>query len=206
MNRRKGLQSKTPLKPGKPLARKTEMPHGKGFKAKAGALVAKAKKKAKPGSNAGLDELKKQARQRDGDTCVKCGVVVTGRPSNVHHRRNRGSGGSRKANVISNLITLCGTPTSGCHGELTLRPWECDAERFGWVLSTNGTSDPATEVVLVAWLGPCLPTADGRWERIEEYPVGWPDMTEGSPSDLDGIEQDGLGSEWPRDAMWAGDL
>jgi len=147
------------------LKRKAPMPRGKGFKTTANPPKRKASKQAK--SNAGLEALKAQARRRDGSTCVRCGVVV-GSGGNVHHRRNRGMGGSRAANVIANLVTLCGTPTSGCHGDVTLRPAAIDAERFGWVLPTNGTIDPATVPVLVAWLGWAYPLRDGSWQVIDD--------------------------------------
>lgn len=152
------LQRKTELKTKKPMGR------GKGLRSGA---PAKPKAKKSGGSNAGLPALKRQARRRDGDTCVKCGVVLHG-GGNVHHRRNRGNGGSPKANVISNLITLCGTPLTECHGEVTLEPYECDAFANGWRLSTNGKTDPATEPVNVAWLGWAYPLADGTWQVIED--------------------------------------
>ena len=156
--KRTSLQRKTPLVAKKPMAR------GKGFQQGA---AKKPKPKKGGGPNAGLDALKQQARRRDEDTCVKCGLILAG-SGNVHHRRNRGQGGSRKANVISNLITLCGTPLSGCHGDVTLHPWEFDAEENGWVLSTNGKTDPATEPVNVSWLGWAYPLADGTWRAIED--------------------------------------
>jgi hypothetical protein len=139
------------------------MPRGRGFKATGNPPKRKSSKQAK--TNRGLDELKAQARRRDNNTCVVCGVHV-GDGGNVHHRRNRGMGGSRAANAISNLLVACGSPSSGCHGLLTERPWEIDAERYGWVLPTNGSADPATVPVLVAWLGWALPLADGSWQAL----------------------------------------
>lgn len=141
------------------------MPRGEGFKASGNTPKRKSSDRAK--TNKGLPELKAEARRRDGDCCVKCGVVLNG-SGNVHHRRNRGQGGSRKANVISNLITLCGTPLTLCHGEVTRKPEECDAFGNGWRLSTNGKTDPATEPVNVAWLGWALPLTDGTWQVIED--------------------------------------
>lgn len=153
---------KTPLRSGKPLERKTPLPRGGGLSPAGKPRTAK--------SNRGLDALKGQARRRDGNSCVVCGVYV-GDGGNVHHRRNRGMGGSRAANVISNLVTVCGTPSSGCHGLLTERPWEIDAEWNGWMLPTNGNIDPSFVPVRVAWLGWCLPTADGSWRVIEAREV-----------------------------------
>jgi hypothetical protein len=151
-----------------PFQRKTEMPRGSGLKTAGNAPKRKNAGQAK--TNRGLDALKRQARARDMDTCVRCGIVLAG-GGNVHHRRNRGMGGSRAANVISNTLTLCGSPTQGCHGAVTLRPWEVDAERYGWVLPTNGTTDPATVPVLVAWLGWALPLADGTWQALGQQAV-----------------------------------
>jgi hypothetical protein len=165
--RKKPLRNTTPLAQGKPLERKTPMPRA-GLKSGANPPKPKTAKQAK--TNRGLDALKAQARRRDNDSCVVCGVFV-GDGGNVHHRRNRGMGGSRAANVISNLVTVCGTPTSGDHGVLTERPWEIDAEWHGWVLPTNGNQDPATVPVLVAWLGWALPLADGSWQVLEAREV-----------------------------------
>ncbi|MFC3985486.1 HNH endonuclease [Streptosporangium jomthongense] len=108
-------------------------------------------------------------RERDRNTCVVCGVIVTGRPASIHHRRNRGMGGSSdpRINDVTNLVIACGDGTSGCHGILTNRPWEIDAEKHGWIIGRNSVADPALVPVLVAWLGWCLPTPDGRWEPTD---------------------------------------
>jgi len=49
-------------------------------------------------------------------TCERCGSAQE--PWSVHHRTPRGMGGSRKKeiNQPQNLLLLCGTGTSGCHG------------------------------------------------------------------------------------------
>lgn len=163
LKRSAGLAQGKPLTRKTPLKAKTEMPRGAGFKTKANPPK---RKSSQAKTNRGLGELKAQARRRDGGSCVVCGVQV-GSGGNVHHRRNRGMGGSRAANVISNLLVACGSPNSGCHGALTNRPWEIDAERNGWVLPTNGTADPAAVPVLVAWLGWAYPTTDGEWQAID---------------------------------------
>jgi len=50
----------------------------------------------------------------------------------VHHRQPRGMGGSRltSANSISNLMLLCGSGTTGCHGEVESRRKNAVAEGF----------------------------------------------------------------------------
>lgn len=54
-------------------------------------------------------------RDRDGNACARCG-----RPDGLttHHRRARGMGGSQwpGINLPANLLTLCGSGTTGCHG------------------------------------------------------------------------------------------
>jgi hypothetical protein len=163
--RKKRLENKTPLARKTPLKAGKAIPPGKELKQTGNPPKRKTSDHAK--QNKGLKELKAEARLRDGDCCVKCGVVLNG-SGNVHHRRNRGQGGSRRANVISNLITLCGTPLTLCHGEVTLYPGKCEAFGNGWRLSTNGTADPATEKVNVAWIGWAYPLADGTWQAIDE--------------------------------------
>lgn len=51
---------------------------------------------------------------RDGGLCFRCGAPG----SNVHHRLARGAGGSKLAfvNAPANLVLLCGSGTTGCHG------------------------------------------------------------------------------------------
>jgi len=60
---------------------------------------------------------------RAGGCCERCGrrLQVDGHwiaAYSIHHRRPRAMGGSRRAgtNSPANLLLLCGTGTSGCHG------------------------------------------------------------------------------------------
>lgn len=65
----------------------------------------------------------------------------------VHHRRPRGMGGSRdpKTNSASNLIVLCGSATSGCHGKVEKN--RADSKRDGLIVSS--WSDPASVPILL---------------------------------------------------------
>lgn len=60
--------------------------------------------------------------QRDAWACVSCGADVShgerGRDFSIHHRIPRGMGGTRdeRLNLPANLLTLCGSGTTGCHG------------------------------------------------------------------------------------------
>lgn len=64
------------------------------------------------------------ARQRDQDTCRRCGATSTGRALSVHHLRPRREFGDawEAANHLDNLITLC----TRCH---RLTDWEWDQTR-----------------------------------------------------------------------------
>jgi len=63
-------------------------------------------------------KLRREVLDRDGYECQRCGrsVRLLLRYS-LHHRRPRAAGGSKHANFAANLITLCGSATSGggCH-------------------------------------------------------------------------------------------
>lgn len=61
----------------------------------------------------------------------------------IHHRMDRSIGGT---NAMSNLITLCGSGTTGCHGDMTeLRPFDGPNEGGYWLRSW---CDPLTHPVL----------------------------------------------------------
>ncbi|GAA4221414.1 hypothetical protein FHR32_005075 [Streptosporangium album] len=164
MKRGNGLQRTTPLMAKKPMAR------GKGLKAGAATPTRKAPAKKAPRNTGPTPAVRQAVRDRDLDTCIVCGVVVSGRPASIHHRRNRGMGGSSdpRINDVTNLLVVCGDGTSGCHGMLTDRPWELDAEKHGWIIGRNSIADPALVPVLVAWLGWAYPLADGTWQVIED--------------------------------------
>jgi len=51
-------------------------------------------------------------------TCEWCGGAPPTLGMSVHHRQPRGMGGSRKVhvNAPANLLLLCGSGTTGCHG------------------------------------------------------------------------------------------
>lgn len=84
-----------------------------------------------------------QIKARDGYACARCGHGAgDGEPLNVHHRTPRGMGGSRDAGsaALSNLLTLCGTGTTGCHGWIESHREE--AVREGWIVP-HGIVRPA---------------------------------------------------------------
>lgn len=54
----------------------------------------------------------RQVDMRDEWCCRRCGIRLSIVAGSRHHRQRRAAGG----HVTSNLILLCGSGTSGCHG------------------------------------------------------------------------------------------
>lgn len=90
---------------------------------------------------------------RDGGRCVACGKAVVDPESfepwqqySLQHRSARGMGGTKNpaANASANLLLMCGTGTTGCHGEAEHNP-EQAAENGYRVASWE---DPAAVPVL----------------------------------------------------------
>lgn len=87
--------------------------------------------------------------KRDGYLCQKCGRTV-GLGANLQHRRARAAGGRGDGygvNFPENLISLCGSGTTGCHGWITAHPKLSD--EFGWSVSTNATAYGPEDVPFV---------------------------------------------------------
>lgn len=59
--------------------------------------------------------------ERDNYKCQRCGRSILGIQYSVHHRRMR-SHPFEGLNEPSNLITLCGSGTIGCHGWVHQNP------------------------------------------------------------------------------------
>lgn len=128
-------------------------------------------------SNTGFSAaVKLKVRQRAGNglaedaRCEACGIWLGRYGGQVHHRDNRGMGGSKDPviNSIVNAALLCGNPVdlSTCHGKCTASDRRMNAE--GWWLKEG--QDPAQTSVLLhspggsgleVWL-----TADGYYGYV----------------------------------------
>jgi hypothetical protein len=76
-----------------------------------------------------------------------CGRSIVDFPSSIHHRINRGSGGSAKLERASLLVRICGSGTTNCHGWVTNEPRQ--AGRWGWLLPKNNPDiNPEQERIL----------------------------------------------------------
>ena len=99
--------------------------------------------------------------ERDGYACVCCGRSVIGQPYSLQHRKRRSQGGG---NSPSNLVTVLGTGTTGCHERIDSRR---DPEDEAKGYTVRSWDDPALIPVMVfsehgsgvtAWL-----SGDGRY-------------------------------------------
>jgi hypothetical protein len=73
---------------------------------------------------------------RAGGVCEVCGEKPT-RDGSIHHRRPRGMGGTRNPEINSptNLMYLCGSGTTGCHGWIESN--RNDARVLGYLLRSG---------------------------------------------------------------------
>jgi len=119
--------------------------------------------------NTGPDRTTRElVLERDIWCCVVCGRHLGEHGANLHHRRNRGSGGSSDPaiNRPPNLITVCGSGTTGCHGGLTQNDRREENLDAGYVVSLNSTDDPANVPVQHALYGLVYLTDDGGWSHV----------------------------------------
>lgn len=106
--RRTPLPSRTELR-RTPLARKSQMP--------------RSRPRAKRPRDTGPTAATKYALEvRAGGRCEMCGGGLTG-PWSRHHRLPRRMGGSKRPDIngLANLLLICGTATTGCHGRIESR-------------------------------------------------------------------------------------
>lgn len=83
-----------------------------------------------------MNETRRTVLLRDNLSCVACGLTVAVedgdhiRPIHqysLQHRKARGMGGTGLKDHPENLIVMCGTGTTGCHGRAEQNP--------GWAIT-----------------------------------------------------------------------
>lgn len=102
--------------------------------------------------------------ERDECSCVRCGRWLQGRPASRHHRKRRSQAARGEVHSPANLILLCGTGTTGCHGWVHAHPVE--AREHGWML--RSTDDPKAVPMLHSLYGWVLLDERGRAHIIDE--------------------------------------
>ena len=127
---------KTPLKNGSTPLRRGALQRGAELTRRA----AKPKPPKRDPAEAGAREI---VAARSGGLCERCGRAPA---TNWHHRRARSAGGAWSP---ENGLHLCGSGTTGCHGEVTVNP-RISYER-GW--SVRSTANPADVPVWLAGKG-----------------------------------------------------
>lgn len=87
--------------------------------------------------------------ERDEQQCRRCWRSIVGRPYSIHHRKLRSRGGD---DSLPNLVTLCGSGTTGCHGWVHANPEK--ATTHGWMVES--------------------------WRKPDEAPIIYPEETSGT--------------------------
>lgn len=111
-------------------------------------------------------EARKLVRARDGHLCQMCGRSIVDYPSSIHHRINKGNGGSAMYERASLLVRMCGTGTTGCHGWVTTEPRR--AGLWGWLLPRNNPDIDPTEEAILTYRGWVL--LDDEGGRVQTLP------------------------------------
>jgi hypothetical protein len=84
--------------------------------------------------------------------CERCGQNIMNIPMSVHHRRPRAMGGTHRTdtNLPSNLMVLCGSGTTGCHGYLESNRTE--AKDLGFIVPQwEAPNQVAVKLYLHSW-------------------------------------------------------
>lgn len=97
--------------------------------------------------------------ERSQGRCELCGRQGLG----VHHRLKRSAGGTWSP---ANLLRLCGSGTTGCHGRVEAEP--VLAEQLGlWTLRHQDEGGRVLCRPTMFWTAWWVATAEGMWEWVE---------------------------------------
>jgi hypothetical protein len=126
------IKRRKALAPGSPLHRKTEL-------RRTGWLKSSGPVKPRKTSASGHipTTIRKAVLARDKTTCQRCGQWLRPDWYSLHHRDARGMGGSVLLHTMANLVAVCGTGTTGCHGEI--ESFRTDSYATGWLVP-NGAA------------------------------------------------------------------
>lgn len=105
-----------------------------------------------------LDPIRAIVWERDEAACVRCGVNLMSREGSFHHRRL----GKRSDNRPSNLILLCGSGTTYCHGWVHHN--RAAAFDAGWIVSRHGPETNTLEIPVTYG----QPRAEGQYLLLDE--------------------------------------
>lgn len=163
--RKQGLTPGTSLPPGGALSRRAPMRStttGAGGKPRATATVSSRGPVPMPGW------LAEYVLVRAGWRCDRCGRPVGEIGYSRQHRRARGMGGRADGSIHTpgNVVVLCGSATTGCHGFVEFGE-RAQGEREGWVIKGE-VIDPAVHPALRHGRRLEIPTGEG-WIPAEDW-------------------------------------
>jgi hypothetical protein len=100
-----------------------------------GTGIARTARKRRPARDTGPSPaVRALVLARDGRACVCCGRSIVGQPYSLQHRKRRSQGGDSSP---SNLVTVLGTGTTGCHERIDSRRDPSD-EAKGYTVRSFG--------------------------------------------------------------------
>lgn len=129
---------RAPLKPGKPLQRKTSMTRT-AFNRKAGKGLKQTGTTKSPRYTGPTKKMRDAVLERDDYTCQRCGRDIRNCPYSLQHRLPRGRGGK---NTMANLVTVCGSATTPgmCHDWMENHE-RAQARIDGWLVPSDNSPE-----------------------------------------------------------------
>ena len=100
--------------------------------------------------------------RRDEYACVRCGHSLAVSSGSRHHRQRRAVGGHH----VANLVLLCGSGSTLCHGWVHANP--AAARAAGWIVAT-WVKDPG-DVPVQKWTGQEFGL---QWCRLDDDGLAW---------------------------------
>jgi hypothetical protein len=99
---------------------------------------------------------------RDGNSCVRCGHWLPGNPGGRHHRKKRSQCSKAEKHQVYNVVDICGTGTTGCHGWVHSHM----AESYALGYLVHGYADPREVPIKHFRYGWCRLDVEGGFERL----------------------------------------
>lgn len=138
--RRTPIERHTPIRQGKPLARTEFKQTGSIFQSGVGnASRVNGPTKTRIESPRIPKPIRDAVLDRDDRCCQRCGIGLIGKRYSLQHRDPRGAGGSRLLHTVANLVALCGTGTTECHGHV--ESYRDEAKALGWLVPDGVTPE-----------------------------------------------------------------
>ena len=108
--------------------------------------------------------IKELVDVRDQQKCVRCGKSLYNISASHHHRKLRSQATETEKHTPSNLILLCGSGTTGCHGWVHNHPKE--SYKQGWLV--RSTLNPEKQPVTTSQYGRVLLTNEGTVTPLQK--------------------------------------